>query len=105
TVAAALTADLAPHRVEQRVRHPRQLPVAAALGHQLAAYRAELAAVEQDHVVAPEHAELTVAAGRLLSRGTAHQLGHPLRALHVGHGRLVVAGRSHAVDDLAERPQ
>ena len=58
-----------------------------------------------DHVVAPEHPELRRAAGRLLARGTAHHLGHPLRPLDVGDRRLVVAGRPDAVDDLAERAQ
>ena len=104
-VAAALAADLAPHRVEQRVGHPRQLPVAPTLRHQLAADRAELPAVEEDHVVAPEDPELARAAGRLLARGAPHQLGHPGRALDVGDGRLVVPGRPHPVDDLAERAQ
>ena len=33
------------------------------------------------------------AAGRLLPGGAPHQLGHPGRALDVGDGRLVVAGR------------
>ena len=42
-LAAALAADLAPHRVEQRRGDPRQLPVALALRHQLAAEPAELA--------------------------------------------------------------
>ena len=61
-VAAALAADLAPHRVEQRARDPGQLPVAPALRHQLPADPAEQAPVEGEHVVAPEHPELGRAA-------------------------------------------
>ena len=103
--AAPLAADLAPHRVEERVGDPGQLAVAPALGHQLAAERPELAAIEQDRVVAPEDPELLRTAGRLLTRRTANQLGDPLRALDVGHRGLVVAGRAHPVDDLAEGAQ
>ena len=104
-LAAALAAHLAPHHVEQRGGDARDLPVAAALAHQLAAQLAEAAGVEQDHVVAPEDAELARRTGSLLARRTPHQLGHPGRALHSGDGRLVVAGRADAVDDLAERAQ
>ena len=87
------------------MRDPRQLAVAPALRHQLAAQPAEHAAVEHEHVVAPEDPELVGRAGRLLPRRTPHQLGHPGRALDVGDRRLVVAGRAHAVDDLAQRAQ
>ena len=57
-LAATLAAHLAPHGVEQRVRHPRQLPVAPALRHQLAPQPAQHAPVEHDRVVAPEDPEL-----------------------------------------------
>ena len=104
-IPAALAADLAPHRVEQRVGDPRQLPVAPPLRHQLATQPAQARVVEHDRVVAPEDLELVRRARCLLASGTPHQLRHPLRALHVGHGRLVVAGGADAVHDLTERAQ
>ena len=105
TLATALAAHLPPHHVEQRRCDPRDLTVAAALPHQLATQLAELLAVHHDHVVAPEDPELPRRPGHLLARRTPHQLGHPGRSLHIGDGRLVVARRADAVDDLAERPQ
>ena len=104
-VEAALAADLAPQRVEQRPGHPRQLPVAPALRHQLPADPAERAALEGEHVVAPEDAELVRAARRLQPRRPPQQRRHPGRALDVGDRRLVVAGRADAVDDLAQGAQ
>ena len=67
-LAAALAADLAPHLVEQGAGDARQLAVATPLRHQLAADPAERAAVEHDHVVAPEDPELAGLPGRLQPR-------------------------------------
>ena len=63
------------------------------------------AAVELDHVVAPEDAELLGRPGRLLARRTTHQLGHPAGALDRRDRRQVVPGRAQPADDLAQRPQ
>ena len=102
---AALAGDLAPHRVEQRLGDAGQLPVAAALRHELATEPAEQAGVEHEGVVAPVDAEAGGGAGGVLAGRAPHELRHPRGALDVGDGRLVVAGRAEAADDLAERAQ
>ena len=102
---AALAADLAPHRVDERGGDPGRGSVAQPHRQQLPPQRAELARTERDHVVAVEDAELAGCVGHGLSHRTAQHLGHRSRTLHLRDRGLVTSAGAYAVDDLTQRTQ
>ena len=105
-LATALTADLAPHGVEQRVRDAqRSCLFHDGLGHQVPAQVST--SCRSSTIVSSRQKMRNSRAARQGPAGgpcaASAQPSGPGR--HVGDSRLVVPGRADALDDLAQRPQ